>query len=91
MPTDREPFYQMSYILLPAMGNSDYGQDIPPRHIDGKHSGPPFLPPQLLQVILNKDTPAHVSSCVCLFVTRFNPLSAKKQQSFTTMSKICQK
>jgi len=42
------------------MGNSDYGQDIPPRHIDGKHSGPPFLPPQLLQVILNKDTPAHV-------------------------------
>ncbi|XP_005103064.1 5'-AMP-activated protein kinase subunit beta-2 isoform X2 [Aplysia californica] len=41
-------------------GTSDYGQDIPPRHTEGKHSGPPFLPPQLLQVILNKDTPAHV-------------------------------
>jgi 5'-AMP-activated protein kinase regulatory beta subunit len=40
---------------------SDYGQDIPPRATtDGKHSGPPFLPPQLLQVILNKDTPAHI-------------------------------
>uniref|UniRef100_A0A0B6Y8K9 5'-AMP-activated protein kinase subunit beta-1 n=1 Tax=Arion vulgaris TaxID=1028688 RepID=A0A0B6Y8K9_9EUPU len=40
---------------------SSYGQDIPPRGTtDGKHSGPPFLPPQLLQVILNKDTPAHV-------------------------------
>ncbi|KAH9498252.1 5'-AMP-activated protein kinase subunit beta-2 [Bulinus truncatus] len=42
-------------------GSSDYGQDIPPRTTsEGKHSGPPFLPPQLLQVILNKDTPAHV-------------------------------
>ncbi|KAI8787703.1 5-AMP-activated protein kinase subunit beta-1 isoform X1 [Biomphalaria glabrata] len=40
---------------------NDYGQDIPPRSTaEGKHSGPPFLPPQLLQVILNKDTPAHV-------------------------------
>ncbi|GFS15406.1 5'-AMP-activated protein kinase subunit beta-2 [Elysia marginata] len=40
---------------------SEYGQDIPSRSSsDGKHSGPPFLPPQLLQVILNKDTPAHV-------------------------------
>ncbi|XP_059156372.1 5'-AMP-activated protein kinase subunit beta-2-like isoform X2 [Physella acuta] len=40
---------------------NDYGQEIPPRGTtEGKHSGPPFLPPQLLQVILNKDTPAHV-------------------------------
>ncbi|CAG5116140.1 unnamed protein product [Candidula unifasciata] len=41
--------------------SNEYGQEIPPRGTtEGKHSGPPFLPPQLLQVILNKDTPAHV-------------------------------
>ena len=40
----------------------EYGQEIPARRTEGKQSGPPFLPPQLLQVILNKDTPAHVSS-----------------------------
>ncbi|XP_052272093.1 5'-AMP-activated protein kinase subunit beta-2-like isoform X2 [Dreissena polymorpha] len=37
----------------------DYAQDIPVRPTSGKQSGPPFLPPHLLQVILNKDTPAH--------------------------------
>ncbi|XP_070180227.1 5'-AMP-activated protein kinase subunit beta-2-like isoform X2 [Littorina saxatilis] len=37
----------------------DYGQEVPPRKVEGKQPGPPFLPPQLLQVILNKDTPAH--------------------------------
>ncbi|XP_014774820.1 5'-AMP-activated protein kinase subunit beta-2 isoform X4 [Octopus bimaculoides] len=37
---------------------SDYGQEIPPRRSD-KIAGPPFIPPHLLQVILNKDTPAH--------------------------------
>ncbi|PVD26783.1 hypothetical protein C0Q70_14461 [Pomacea canaliculata] len=39
--------------------SNEYGQDIPPRRTEGKQPGPPFLPPQLLQVILNKDTPAH--------------------------------
>nr|UXK97098.1 AMP-activated protein kinase beta subunit [Haliotis discus hannai] len=38
---------------------TDYGQDIPVRRTDIKQPGPPILPPQLLQVILNKDTPAH--------------------------------
>lgn len=41
------------------MASTEYGQDIPPRRTDTKQPGPPFLPPQLLQVILNKDTPAH--------------------------------
>lgn len=35
----------------------EYGQDIPTSKPWGKESGPPVLPPHLLQVILNKDTP----------------------------------
>lgn len=35
----------------------EYGQDIPSARPWGKESGPPVLPPHLLQVILNKDTP----------------------------------
>ncbi|XP_064600115.1 5'-AMP-activated protein kinase subunit beta-2-like isoform X2 [Liolophura sinensis] len=37
----------------------EYGQEIPMRRPNEKHSGPPILPPHLLQVILNKDTPVH--------------------------------
>ena len=39
----------------------DYTQDIPPRHVGQglHHSGPPILPPHLLQVILNKETSMH--------------------------------
>ena len=38
----------------------EYGQIIPARTPQtGYHSGPPILPPHLLQVILNKDIPAH--------------------------------
>ncbi|XP_077994723.1 5'-AMP-activated protein kinase subunit beta-1-like isoform X2 [Glandiceps talaboti] len=33
----------------------EYNQDIPPRRLHEKTSGPPILPPHLLQVILNKD------------------------------------
>lgn len=40
----------------------EYAQEIPIRPHGGKQSGPPILPPHLLQVILNKDTPAHVST-----------------------------
>jgi len=47
-------------VAKKSLASTEYGQDIPPRQTEGKHSGPPFLPPQLLQVILNKDTPAHV-------------------------------
>lgn len=35
----------------------EYSQDIPVSKPWGKESGPPVLPPHLLQVILNKDTP----------------------------------
>lgn len=38
----------------------EYGQDIPTARPWGKESGPPVLPPHLLQVILNKDTPLSV-------------------------------
>ncbi|ESO83572.1 hypothetical protein LOTGIDRAFT_133271, partial [Lottia gigantea] len=37
----------------------EYSQVIPVKQTGVKISGPPFLPPQLLQIILNKDTPAH--------------------------------
>uniref|UniRef100_A0A182SI37 5'-AMP-activated protein kinase subunit beta-1 n=1 Tax=Anopheles maculatus TaxID=74869 RepID=A0A182SI37_9DIPT len=37
--------------------SKDWGQDIPTARPWGKESGPPILPPHLLQVILNKDTP----------------------------------
>ena len=39
----------------------EYAQEVPTRKPGEKPSGPPILPPHLLQVILNKDTPAHVS------------------------------
>lgn len=39
----------------------DYAQEVPVKRPGEKQSGPPILPPHLLQVILNKDTPAHVS------------------------------
>ena len=42
----------------------EYSQEVPPRnqHTGGfgfHHSGPPILPPHLLQIILNKETSAH--------------------------------
>lgn len=42
-------------------GPKDYSQEIPPTKPWEKVSGPPILPPHLLQVILNKDTPLSVS------------------------------
>ncbi|KAL6260405.1 5'-AMP-activated protein kinase subunit beta-1 isoform X1 [Pogonomyrmex barbatus] len=36
---------------------TEYGQEIPPHKPWEKITGPPILPPHLLQVILNKDTP----------------------------------
>lgn len=40
---------------------TEYGQEIPPHKPWEKVAGPPILPPHLLQVILNKDTPLSVS------------------------------
>lgn len=42
-------------------GQKEYSQDIPQSKPWEKVSGPPVLPPHLLQVILNKDTPLSVS------------------------------
>lgn len=39
----------------------EYSQEIPQNKPWEKQSGPPVLPPHLLQVILNKDTPVSVS------------------------------
>ncbi|XP_076239979.1 5'-AMP-activated protein kinase subunit beta-2-like [Calliopsis andreniformis] len=40
-----------------SSAQTDYGQEIPPHRPWEKVAGPPILPPHLLQVILNKDTP----------------------------------
>lgn len=42
-------------------GQKEYSQEIPTNKPWEKVSGPPILPPHLLQVILNKDTPLSVS------------------------------
>ncbi|CAC5394159.1 PRKAB [Mytilus coruscus] len=39
--------------------DDEYGQEVPVRKPGEKVTGPPILPPHLLQVILNKDIPAH--------------------------------
>ncbi|XP_043482701.1 5'-AMP-activated protein kinase subunit beta-2 [Leptopilina heterotoma] len=40
-----------------SSAQTEYGQEIPPHKPWEKSPGPPILPPHLLQVILNKDTP----------------------------------
>lgn len=47
-----------------SSAQKEYGQDMPPHKPWEKVAGPPILPPHLLQVILNKDTPLSVSSYV---------------------------
>lgn len=49
----------------------DYSQEIPSRSALGTglyQSGPPVLPPHLLQVILNREVPVHVSSRKCQLI-----------------------
>lgn len=47
---------------ISSSAQSEYAQDIPPPKPWEKTQGPPVLPPHLLQVILNKDTPLSVSN-----------------------------
>lgn len=50
----------------------EYSQDIPTNKPWEKISGPPVLPPHLLQVILNKDTPLSVSlknKSICISIS----------------------
>lgn len=44
-----------------SSAQTEYGQEVPPHKPWEKTAGPPILPPHLLQVILNKDTPLSVS------------------------------
>lgn len=48
------------FVMVPA----EYCQEIPQNKPWEKVPGPPILPPHLLQVILNKDTPLSVSYVV---------------------------
>lgn len=45
-----------------SSAQTEYGQEVPSQKPWEKVAGPPILPPHLLQVILNKDTPLSVSS-----------------------------
>lgn len=57
-----------SFFLLSGESLDDeYGQEVPVRKPGEKVTGPPILPPHLLQVILNKDIPAHV----CILINAF--------------------
>lgn len=48
-------------IFITVEKKDEYSQEIPEYHQWEKVRGPPVLPPHLLQVILNKDTPISVS------------------------------
>lgn len=45
---------------VPNYAEKEYSQEVPQIKPWEKVSGPPVLPPHLLQVILNKDTPLSV-------------------------------
>jgi hypothetical protein len=47
--------------------SGEYSQDIPVNKPWEKVPSPPVLPPHLLQVILNKDTPLSVSEFLIFF------------------------
>jgi len=50
--------------------SGEYSQDIPVNKPWEKVPSPPVLPPHLLQVILNKDTPLSVSEILIFFLDR---------------------
>jgi len=54
------------YLILLLCFTGEYSQEIPANKPWEKVSGPPILPPHLLQVILNKDTPLSVSTNILL-------------------------
>lgn len=54
--------YRFDYGLPFYCLTGEYSQEIPANKPWEKVSGPPILPPHLLQVILNKDTPLSVST-----------------------------
>lgn len=44
----------------------EYNQDIPSQELQQRTTGPPILPPQLLQVILNKDIGPQVGTLLVI-------------------------
>lgn len=54
------PFVRFNTIKNVFLYSAGFSQDIPSSVPWQKISGPPILPPHLLQVILNKDTPVSV-------------------------------
>lgn len=54
-------FREKCDIIFYLFLTGEYSQEIPANKPWEKVSGPPILPPHLLQVILNKDTPLSVS------------------------------
>jgi len=54
-------FITVPYQVYSALFTAEYSQEVPGNKPWEKVSGPPILPPHLLQVILNKDTPLSVS------------------------------
>lgn len=61
--SDFEVFQALAKDSEDAINNAqkEYSQTIPTANPWEKVTGPPVLPPHLLQVILNKDTPLSVS------------------------------
>ena len=47
------------FSITPALDNKGFGQEVPSNM--APHQRPPTLPPQLLQIVLNKETPHSVS------------------------------
>lgn len=60
--SDFEVFQALAKDSENCVNNADkeYSQEVPQSKPWEKVSGPPILPPHLLQVILNKDTPLSV-------------------------------
>lgn len=61
-------FFLKNILSVTGSPPGEYTQEVPPRHSSHgfSHSGPPILPPHLLQVILNKEIPVHVSDLIFL-------------------------
>jgi len=57
----------------PRSPPGDYCRIIPPKE-SRRRGGPPVLPPQLLQIVLNQEVPRHVSfTQFGVFLTAFLP------------------
>lgn len=79
---------------ITSSAQTEFGQDIPPHRPWEKVAGPPILPPHLLQVILNKDTPLSVSiygkrMYKTIFFMKLNTVVLAVRTNATTRAKSC--